>query len=302
MRIEILGTPFNGLGTPTEIENPADGLRQAKLVPAFASKGHSVTDLGDLAGFRFQGIRDPETGIRDFKLWMDLSNALSSRLGKILERGSFPLLLGGDCSMLVGIFSAFAQRDRRVGLVFLDGHADFHSAETSVSGDPADMELAILTGRGPDKIVRIVGKYPLLQDRDVVVYGIRAWDRISESDIAVYDKRRMAKIGIKNAVEEGLGHWNLPLWLHFDVDVLDPALMPVMFPEPGGLTLEQTLEFLRLVWASGRVTGMSIACYHPKLDRDGHAGAQLVALLSDTLSNDSESKVYASKRNPDEAT
>lgn len=87
MRIEILGTPFNGLGSLPDIENPADGLRQAKLVPALASKGHSVTDLGDLAGFRFQEIRDPETGIRDFKLWIDLSNALSSKLGEILERG-----------------------------------------------------------------------------------------------------------------------------------------------------------------------------------------------------------------------
>ncbi len=63
--------------------------------------------------------------------------------------------------MLVGIFTAFAQRETDVGLIFLDGHADFHTAETSPSRDPADLELAILTGRGPDKITRIAGKYPL---------------------------------------------------------------------------------------------------------------------------------------------
>ena len=51
MKIEILGTPFNGLGTPPDIENPAEGLRRAKLVPLLESKGHSVTDLGDLSGF-----------------------------------------------------------------------------------------------------------------------------------------------------------------------------------------------------------------------------------------------------------
>jgi len=289
MRIEILGTPFNGLGSPPDIENPADGLRQAKLVPLLESKGHSVTDLGDLSGFQFQGIRDLETGIKDFDLWIDISNALSRKLGAILERGSFPLLLGGDCSMLVGIFSAFAQRDIQVGLVFLDGHADFHSPETSASGDPADMELAILTGRGPEKIVRIAGKYPLLQDKDVVVYGIRAWDQISESDIGVYDRKRMAEIGIKGAVEEGLEDFriNLPLWLHFDVDVLDPVFMPVMFPEPGGLTFEDVLEFQSLVRASGRIIGMSIACYHPKLDIDGNASVRLVTLLSNVLSNHS---------------
>jgi arginase len=288
MRIEILGTPFNGLGSSPYVENPADGLRQAKLVPLLGSEGHSVTDLGDLSGFQFQEIRDLETGIKDFDLWIDMSNALSRKLGAILERGSFPLLLGGDCSMLVGIFSAFALRDMQVGLVFLDGHADFYSPETSVSGDPADMELAILTGRGPEKIVRIAGKYPLLQDRDVVVYGIRAWEQISESDIGVYDRKRMAEIGIKAAVEKGLESFtrrNLPLWLHFDVDVLDPGLMPVMFPEPGGLTFEQVQELLDPVWVSGRIIGMSIACYHPKLDMDGSASVRLVTLISNVLSN-----------------
>ena len=200
MRIEILGTPFNGIGSPPDIENTADGLRQAKLIPLLESKGHSVTNLGDLSGFQFQEIRDLETGIKDFDLWIDLSNNLSRKLGTILERESFPLLLGGDCNMLVGIFSAFAQRDKEIGLVFLDGHADFHSPETSDSGDPADMELAILTGRGPEKIVRIAGKYPLLKDEDVVVYGIRAWEQIAESDIGVYDKKLLEEIGIKGAV------------------------------------------------------------------------------------------------------
>jgi arginase len=288
MRIELLGTPFNGLGSPPDIENPADGLKQTKLIPLLESRGHSVTDLGDLSGFQFQEIRDLETGILDFDLWIDLSNALSRKLGAILERRSFPLLLGGDCSMLVGIFSAFAQRNTEVGLVFLDGHADFHGPETSASGDPADMELAILTGRGPEKIVRIAGKYPLLKDEDVVVYGIRAWEQIAESDIEVYDKKLIVELGIKGAVEEGLENFtrrNLPLWLHFDVDVLDPEFMPVMFPEPGGLTFEEVLEILSLVWVSGRIMGMSIACYHPRLDIDGNASVRLVTLLSNVLSN-----------------
>ena len=288
MRIEILGTPFNGLGSPPDIENPADGLRQAKLIPLLESKGHSVTDLGNLSGFQFQEIRDLETGIKDFNLWIDLSNDLSRKLGAILDRGSFSLLLGGDCSMLVGIFSAFARRDTEVGLVFLDGHADFHSPETSASGDPADMELAILTGRGPEKIAQIAGKYPLLKDEEVVVYGIRAWDHIAASNIEVYDRQRMMENGIKHTVKEGLKNLSqkeLPLWLHFDVDVLDPEFMPVMFPEPKGLTFEETHEFLSLVWASGRVIGMSIACYHPRLDVDGSAGTQVVTLVSEVLSS-----------------
>lgn len=288
VRIEILGTPFNGLGSPPNTENPAEGLRQAKLVPLLESKGHSVTDLGDLSGFQFQEIRDPETGIKDLDLWVELSNSLSRKLGTILSRKAFPLLLGGDCSMLVGILSAFARRDTEVGLIFLDGHADFHSPETSPNGDPADMELSILTGRGPHKITQVAGKYPLLKEEDVVVYGIRAWDQIAESNIRVYDRNRMAERGIKEAVEEGLESFarrGLSLWLHFDVDSLDPKFMPVMFPETGGLTFEETREFLSLVWATGRTVGMSIACYHPVLDIDGSAGTRLVTLIVDVLSS-----------------
>jgi len=287
MRIEILGTPFNGLGAFPDIENPAEGLRQANLVPLLEANDHVVTDLGDLSGFQCQEIRDSETGINDFDLWLDLSGELSEMLGGMLDRHAFPLLLGGDCRMLVGIFAAFAQRETDVGLVFLDGHADFHSAETSPSGDPADMELAILTGRGPERITRIAGKNPLLKDEEVVVYGIRAWDHIAASNIKVYDKQRMMEIGFKCAVKEGLeslSQRELPLWLHFDVDVLDPEFMPVMFPESGGLNFEETQDFFNLVWNSRQIEGLSIACYHPRLDIDGSAGKRLVTLISEVLS------------------
>jgi arginase len=106
MRTEILGTPFNGLGSPPDIENPADGSRQARLLPLLESRGHSVTDLGDLSGFQFQATRNLGTGIRDFDLWIDISNARSRKLGAILERESFPLLPGGDCSMMVAVQAA----------------------------------------------------------------------------------------------------------------------------------------------------------------------------------------------------
>ncbi len=288
MKIGIIGTPFNGLGTPPDIENPPDGLRQAGLVPLLETGGHIVTDLGDLTGFQCQDIRDPETGINDFGLWLGLSQKLTNTVGAILDRQSLPLVLGGDCRILPGIFTALIRKTPDVGLIFLDGHADFHTVETSPSGDPADMELAILTGRGPDQITRMAGKYPMLKDSDVVVYGIRAWDHIAESDIEVYDMKRMTEIGIDRAVQDGLSGFaqrELPAWLHFDVDVLDPEVMPVMYPEPGGLGFEKAQGLLNQVWKSSQIVGLSIACYHPHLDKDGNAGKRLATLISELLSN-----------------
>jgi arginase len=288
MRVEILGTPFNGLGSPPHWENPADGLRRAQLAQQLVSIGHSVNDLGDLVGFQFLDIRDPETGIRDYRTWVALSESLSVEVGYMLDREAFPLLLGGDCSMLVGILAAFAYKETPVGLVFLDGHADFHTPETSPGGDPADMELAVLTGRGPHAITHVAGKYPMLEEEDIVVFGIRAWDQIDESPIQVYDRQQMAQKGIHAVVTEGLERFTrrgMPVWLHFDVDVIDPPLMPVMFPEPDGLTVEKAAQFLHLVCATSRTVGMSAACYHPVLDTDGSAGARLVDLLAEALSH-----------------
>jgi arginase len=96
------------------------------------ANGHIVTDLGDLSGFLCQEIRDPETGINDFDLWLDLSRELSQIVGGMLDRQVFPLLVGGDCRMLVGIFAALAQRKTEAGLVFLDGHGVFHSTGLNI--------------------------------------------------------------------------------------------------------------------------------------------------------------------------
>jgi hypothetical protein len=120
--------------------------------------------------------------------------------------------------------------------------------------------------------------------------GIRAWDGIGASDIEVYDRQRLKELVIKHSVKQGLKNFSrkeLPIWLHFDVDVLDSEFMPVMFPEPDGLTFEEAQEFLGLVLASGRVIGLSITCYHPKLDIDGSAGTQLATLVSEVLSSPS---------------
>lgn len=283
MRFDILGVPFNGDGTAPEVENPAKGLRDAGLIGLLRSRGQEVRDLGDLPIPRCENRRDQETKILNLVAWRGVSERISRKISGILEDTPFLLVLGGDCSILVGIFGAFANHKARVGLVLLDGHTDFRAPTTSSSGEPADIELALLTGRGPKIISAFGGRYPLLRDEDVIAYGFREPDQIATSNILTYDRRRMADLGIERSVTEGLARFaqaNIQLWLHFDVDALDPRLMPVNFPEPDGLTLEETREFLSLWLASGKVIGMSVACYHPKLDVDGSAGHRLASLIA----------------------
>jgi arginase len=204
----------------------------------------------------------------------------------IQEEADFVVILGGDCSILLGIFGAFSLVDKRVGLVILDGHTDYRDPSSSSSGEPADLELAILTGKGPIELTGLFGLPPLLQPADVVVYGYREPDLIAESNILHYDHQVFRETGADNLAIKALSlldHVDR-LWFHLDVDVLDPTLMPVCFPEPDGLSIDETLVFLSTSMRSKRFMGMSVSCYHPNLDSNLEAASRVVDMLVSALS------------------
>ena len=288
MHIEALGVPFNGLGNIHHPENPAEGLRDAGILSSLKARGHTVTDFGDMTGIQYTNQTGHQTGITDYEQWIALSEGLSRDVLPLFSRQAFPLILGGDCSLLVGVFSGIKTIENRVGLIFLDGHADYHTVETSPTGEPADMELAVLTGRGPDSLVNIGGISPLLYQEDALVMGIRARDGIDQSNIRFLDAETIHRVGADTAMKTGLEslpNLSIPFWLHLDVDVLDPSVMPVLFPEPGGLFFDQVESLLRRSFSAVKVIGLSIACYHPSLDGHGRAAKQLANSISNAISD-----------------
>ena len=283
----IIGAPFNGIGISPSQENPAQVLRDAGLISLLESHGASVADYSDIRIEPFEHHRDEATQILNLKAWKETSLRLSNALGKVLDQDAIPIILGGDCSILLGIFGAFARRDRKVGLVMLDGHADFRSPESSPSGEAADIPLWVLTGRGPSELGHLYGRESLLDDSEIVVFGCREPDMIDQSDIIRYDREQMAEMGITQPARQGLQHLanrGLDFWLHLDVDVIDPVDMPaVHFPEPGGLSMSEVKDFIKEVSTAGKLLGLSVACYHSDVDPDRSAAARLVRMLSEAL-------------------
>lgn len=288
VEVALLGIPFNGDGTPPTQENPANALRDAGLVDSLRSCGISVRDHGDVAVPFFEGIRDPETQVLNLSAWIEVSKAAAHKIRRIGSDKEFLVVLGGDCSVLLGIFGALSSEHDKVGLVFLDGHTDYRTPERSETGEPADIELAVLTGKGPERLVGLFEKRPLVGEDRVVAFGFREPDLIAESEIRCFDRKAIGEIGIARAVRAGLTYLggSHPLWLHFDVDVLDPMVMPVNFPEEDGLSLQETEELLAACLSHGSVLGLSVACYHPVLDPSGIAAGHLVSLLSSVLSEE----------------
>ncbi len=146
--------------------------------------------------------RDPETLLLNPQGIADYSAALADAVGRVVDNEEFPVVLGGDCSIVLGCMLALRRRGR-YGLLFLDGHADFYQPYAEPNGEAASMDLAFVTGRGPSITANIEGRCPLVRDEDVVVFGRRDAEdaeahgsqRIEDTAIRVMDLSELRRRG-----------------------------------------------------------------------------------------------------------
>ncbi|HPR63169.1 MAG TPA: arginase family protein [Thermoanaerobaculia bacterium] len=283
MKVRVFGAPFNSDGTSPREENPAYGLREAGILKYLEREDLTVIDEGDLSVPECDGFRDPDSRILHVSAWKKFSQHLAKETSRLMKKDDFLLILGGDCAILYGIIAGLALLDRKPGLVYFDAHADCRMPDLSPSGEAAELITTLLTGRGPAKSHLWPGHFPLLDDSDIVIAGIRERDLVDRTSIAVLDRARMKMDGVEVAAERALdflSNKNENIWLHFDVDVLDPRLVPVCFPELDGLSFDEAETFMKIILCSGRVLGMDVTCYHPRMDSNLKAGIQISNLLS----------------------
>ena len=221
----------------------------------------------------------------------DYSVALADVVERVIDAGEFPVVLGGDCSIVLGCLLALRRRGR-YGLLFLDGHADFYQPEVEPNGEAASMELALATGRGPKIVTDLEGLRPLIRDEDVVAFGRRDAEiaeahgsqRIEDTAITVIDFAEVRKCGASEVTHRAIEDLCRPeivgIWVHLDADVLDDAVMPAVdYRMPGGLSWEDLATVLQVAIASGRAIGLNITIFNPKLDSDGSIAAAFVDTL-----------------------
>jgi arginase len=248
-----------------------------------------ATDGGRVQPPPYTPDRDA-TGTRNGLAIADYSVTLADRLGQVLEAGGFLVLLGGDCSILLGAMLALRRRGR-YGLVFVDGHLDFrHPGNSRQLAAVAGEDLAVVTGRGPQPLADLEGRRPLVHDADVVALGHhdpdRSWyqDVTTATGITVFDAEEIRRDGAAQAAAKALailqGRGLDGLWIDVDVDVLDRQVMPAVdSPEPDGLTYQQLIDLLRVLIASDLAVGAELTIFDPDLDPDGHLAHQLAMVV-----------------------
>ena len=236
---------------------------------------------------------DPATGIRNGGALRAFSIDLAESMESFVRDGSFPVVLGGDCGILVGNMLAL-RRIGRFGLAFMDGHLDFrHPGNSEIVGAAAGADLALVTGRGPDRIADIDGLGPLVRDGDVVALGEREdypeWRDIHGTDIAVWDLGELRALGPAQAALKFVGRMEAGgvdgFWIHLDADVLDDAIMPAVDSrQPGGLSYSELVELLGVLLRHGLAVGMEVTIFDPELDPTGEIADGLTDALVEAFS------------------
>lgn len=288
--LSVLGAPFDSSGSDRGEGRAPDALRRAGLVQRLGAR-----DLGDVVPRITDSKREPTSGVIGFAELRESSLALAVAIARALDQQNRPLVLGGDCCLLLGIFGGLRLIGREAGLWFVDGHADFYDTRSSPNGEAADMELAMLTGHGPPGLVDLVGPPPLVPPERVMILGHRRAE--DDKDVAEelgYVPAAIERLDARSIEERGEGRVGRdcesrlaglgPAWLHLDLDVLDEQALPALtYPQPGGLSWNGFIELVRPLAASTALVGVSVADFEPDRDPDGVHAAQVVDALVQVL-------------------
>ncbi len=206
---------------------------------------------------------------------------LADRLTRLFDEDRFVVLLGGECSILLGPALALKRRGR-YGVVYIDGHSDFRTVDNSPNVGAAGGEaLALITGRGQADLTDLEHLGPYTRDTDAALLGIRADDEyvadVEAAGIPVWPALKVAEdpAGAANGVLEHLKSLD-GFWVHLDVDILDASILPAVdSPDPGGIDHAQLVELLRPLLAAPTCLGIDIGIFDPDLDPDGTYAAEL---------------------------
>jgi arginase len=269
------------------------------LLAAGLADGVDARRAGRVAAEGYSPVRDEATGILNPQALAVYSSQLADALTGLLDREEFPVVLGGDCSIVLGAMLALRRRGprKRYGLLYIDGDADFYQPEVNpLDGAASASDLAFATGRGPAVVTDLEGHGPLVRDDEVVVFASRdAADRERRgcqplpAGLLEIGRDRVGELGAAAAAREAVSYLTRDggpdgFWIHLDADAVDQTLMQAVDdPRPNGLRWDEVVSAISTAIGSGRAVGLQVAIYNPDFDPDGANGRGLAAAIRASL-------------------
>ncbi len=290
--IGVIGIPQNVGWKGEGLDEGPAAFRKAGLVRQLSQVAEVVADLGDVkANLPPRDDTNPKL-LNPYQV-VAVCKAVAPRVRIACEQGYFPLILGAEDSVIMGIMEGLQQGlGETIGLIYLDAHGDFNTPETTPSGLIGGMDVAMLAGRGPDLLTNIFGHKPQLREEQIAIYGARDLDppeleMLRRSKVHLYTMDKIRELGPERAMKEAtekLLRAARRIYIHIDIDVLDPSeIGATQLPVPGGLGLTECSDALRVVSQSGKLCGLAVMVFNAHKDHNGKEASQLNQLIVNSL-------------------
>ncbi len=291
-KIKVIGVPLDLGQDRRGVDMGPSAIRVASLNARLRSLGYEVEDAGNVV------VALPEMGpfgdrrAKYLKEIAETCRRVARLVTAVLRRGYAPLVLGGDHSIAVGTVAGVSQyyrdRHKRVGLIWIDAHADMNTPQTSPSGNVHGMPLACCVGLGPRELSSLCGFSPLVRPANVALVGVRDVDALEKphvrrSGVRAFTMRHIDERGMRAVMEEAIGivsKGTAGFHVSLDMDYIDPAEAPgVGTPIRGGGTYREAHLALEMISDTGHMTSMEIVEVNPILDT-GNRTANLAVELA----------------------
>lgn len=291
-KLRLLGCPMDLGAGRRGVDMGPSALRKAGIEAQLAELGHDVDDAGDVAVLRAGSDEPQDPHLKFLPEIKATCAALADAVEAALRDAVMPVVLGGDHSMSIGTLAGLArglQRDQRLGVLWIDAHADLNTPATSPSGNIHGMPLAVALGHGASTLTALRGDTPPLDPARLVYLGLRSVDAgeramIRELGIRAYTMREIDERGIAGITQAALDYLFAAcdhLHVSFDLDSLDPAIAPgVGTPVPGGLSFREGHYLMESIAASGRLASFEIAEVNPILDTHNQSAELAVGMTA----------------------
>ena len=284
-KLEVIGIQMDMGASKRGVSMGPAAIRYGGLVDGLEKLGYEVHDLGDILPLP-EGKSSPK--LRNYEQVIDINKKLHHAVSEILERGSFPIVLGGDHSISAGSISAVAAHHKRIGVIWIDAHGDWNDEHSSPSGNMHGMSFSAVCGAGPDCMVDF-GNGPVYVDpKNCVQIGGRDIDpeeriRMKESGITVFPINMIDKCGMDDIIHRAIAiasDGTDGIHLSFDVDAITPEQAPgTGTTVDSGLTAREAFLAVEVLAESGKLLSLDMVEVNPILDvrnKTGHLASELI--------------------------
>ena len=292
-QIRILGVPLDLGQSRRGVDMGPSAVRVAGLEARLEALGHAVSDGGNVPVAIAETRNAGDANAKYVKEIGETCERVAGIVLQTLEEGITPLILGGDHSVAAGSVSGLAEfyrrRNQKVGLLWIDAHADINTPATSPSGNVHGMPLAALLGLGPQELADIFGWQPKIDAQNTVLIGVRDIDLTEKENIRragiseVYTMRDIDERGMRTVMEEALrtvGRGTAGYHVSLDMDWIDPEDAPgVGTPVRGGATYREAHLAMEILADHGRLLSFEVVEVNPVIDEHNQTADLAVELI-----------------------